>query len=236
MSFTFDESTHTYRLDGEELPGVTSVTGVIDKSGPLMWWAVNEARDYIKREMEPGETVDEKRIDQVAESARMAHRHSSQTAANIGTRAHTWMEKYIKQVHFDNGPEPDFPESEEVQESVVSFLDWEENHEVEYMESEVTVYSEEHRYAGTFDLKAWVDGKVLIDDFKTSKSVYDNHWLQLSAYYLADGRDADGIGILHLPKTRSEFTHYTELDEKVIESHIEGFLGARQLYEWQSNQ
>jgi hypothetical protein len=42
-----------------------------------------------------------------------------------------------------------------------------------------------HRYAGTFDILAEVDGKFSLIDIKTSQSVYDDYRLQTAAYFYA---------------------------------------------------
>ncbi len=232
---TFDESTHTYRVGGDEVPSVTTITRMLDKSGPLMWWVANEARDYIRRELSPGETVDEVRIDELAEGARLAHKRTSQRAANIGTRAHSWCERYITDYRLGDGPEPEMPHAEPVAEAVIEFLDWEEQHDVEWLVSEVRVYSERYNYAGTFDARAVVDGAGYILDFKTSKAVYDDMWMQLAAYrqayYEQSGKD-QLIGILHLPKTRAEFCWHPLDDTDDIAHHFGGFRGAHALYQW----
>lgn len=42
-----------------------------------------------------------------------------------------------------------------------------------------------HRYAGTFDILAEVDGKFALVDIKTSQAVYDDYRLQTAAYFYA---------------------------------------------------
>jgi len=44
----FDDERHRfYGQEGESLISVTGITGVVDKSGPLMYWAINLMRDYL---------------------------------------------------------------------------------------------------------------------------------------------------------------------------------------------
>ena len=50
--------------NGRRVPGVTTVTGYIDKSGPLMWWAADLARkgiDYMTSR------------DELAEAGKLVH-------------------------------------------------------------------------------------------------------------------------------------------------------------------
>ena len=48
ITLCFDPGRHRYYVNGEWVPGVTGAVGVIDKSAPLMWWAVNQSLDYLR--------------------------------------------------------------------------------------------------------------------------------------------------------------------------------------------
>ena len=67
-----------------------------------------------------------------------------------------------------------------------SYPDWREPTEefdnVEYLESELRLISEEYQYGGTADCIAKVDGETVLIDFKTSNGVYAEHLIQLAAY------------------------------------------------------
>ena len=47
---------------------------------------------------------------------------------------------------------------------------------------DVPVFSEKYGYAGTIDYVCTIDGKTYIVDFKTSKQVWPEYELQVSAY------------------------------------------------------
>jgi len=53
------------------------------------------------------------------------------------------------------------------------------------------VVCHEHKYAGTPDLVAPIDGVHTLVDLKTSKNIYESHKLQLGGYYEALGRNPD---------------------------------------------
>ena len=56
---------------------------------------------------------------------------------------------------------------------------------MEFLGSEVSVYSEKHFFAGTFDFVCKLDGKLLLGDFKTSKQIDGTYWAQGAAYAIA---------------------------------------------------
>lgn len=63
---------------------------------------------------------------------------------------------------------------------------------------EHSLISREHRYAGTFDLLAEIEGKRVLIDLKTSKELWSEYKLQLGAYYLLceeNGLEVD-VGML----------------------------------------
>jgi len=69
--------------------------------------------------------------------------------------------------------------------------------------------SKDYRYAGTVDFVGYVDGKLMILDWKTSKAIYDDYWLQLAAYIVAlealTGERVDSCGILHIRDGKKKF-------------------------------
>ena len=75
-------------------------------------------------------------------------------------------------------------------------------------------------YGGTFDLLTSLEGKKVLVDFKTSKSVTYKYFLQLAAYdYLIKTNmniDLDAVMILHLDKRSTDYTEY------IIDLHMDG--------------
>jgi hypothetical protein len=68
---------------------------------------------------------------------------------------------------------------------VKSFCDWRDEVKPEVLATEITIFSENHGYAGTVDLICKIDGVMYVVDFKTSKQVWMEHELQVSAYRAA---------------------------------------------------
>lgn len=233
----FDAEKHKYYVNGQEVPGATTVTGVIDKSNALKWWAVNHARDYILENMEPGEEYDEKDINNLAQGARLAHQSDSSDAKVVGTVVHSFAEDWI-QSKLNGKEEPDLPVNDEARESAQRFLDWVDSNDVEFLATEQIVFHPMFGYAGTYDCKAIVNGNRLIIDFKTSKRLYDEYDLQATGYLKAEQQrkpdeNLDGYSIIRFPKSGADFEVKIETDYDQIIQHWGGFIAALRLYEWQ---
>lgn len=68
---------------------------------------------------------------------------------------------------------------------VKSFIDWRDAVKPEIIATETTVFSDIHGYAGTVDCVCRIDGVPYVIDFKTSKQVWKEYELQVSAYRMA---------------------------------------------------
>jgi len=153
----FDEEKHKYMVDGERFPSVTTLLGIVDKSGPLMAWAVAETE------------------------AGRNYRETRDTAATRGTSVHDALEVLARE-----GTPPsltDFPEEDRGY--VSGLCSWWLDHEPKAVLVEQVVASKRLRFAGKFDLLAVIDGTRVLLDLKTSKRVYETHHLQTAAYMLA---------------------------------------------------
>lgn len=132
--------------------------------------------------------------------------------ADRGTVVHSAVEAYLagKKIDLDHVQfqleEKDVPEhlwaaTYKMIDGVMEFL---YDFEPEVIQSEATVYSREHEYAGTLDILAKVVvGRTklpVVIDFKASKAIYNETAMQLTAYGRADfvGMD-DGTEVPLLP-------------------------------------
>lgn len=82
------------------------------------------------------------------------------------------------------------------------FMEFYKNHNPEIMAKELTVYSDEYKYAGTLDNISEINGEKWLIDFKFTNAIYPTNFLQLAAYRHAwdeMGKEKiDRMGILHL--------------------------------------
>lgn len=65
---------------------------------------------------------------------------------------------------------------------IKTFIDWNNEVKPTYLLSERTVISKKYGYGGTLDAVCKIGDKTYLIDFKTSKSVYTSHIVQLSSY------------------------------------------------------
>jgi hypothetical protein len=122
---------------------------------------------------------------------------AKQAAGDKGSRVHLAIEKILKGEEFridtkveDKGrsTEHDTAFSELSYEELLcvkSFIDWRNEVKPEVIATETTVFSDIHGYAGTVDLVCRIDGIPYVIDFKTSKQVWKEYELQISAYRVA---------------------------------------------------
>lgn len=142
--------------DGKQVPGTTTVIGVLNKPA-LVKWANQIGLEGIQLD---------KYMDKLA---------------NIGTCAHLMVECHLK------GIDPDLSEftQEEIdkaENALISFYNWESQHQIKVIATELPLVSEEYHYGGTIDAVLEIDGNVNLVDFKTSKGIFNEHKIQLGAY------------------------------------------------------
>ncbi|MEA3272242.1 MAG: hypothetical protein U9P90_01075 [Patescibacteria group bacterium] len=194
------------------IAGVTSIIK-IDKSQYLIPWAVEETINYLRNNLN--------RINdnakQLLEDAKAESERQKREAGDIGKAIHEWIENHAK------GLTPDMPTEENIKRGVISFMEWEEQNKVGYLESEKIVYSKKYDYVGTLDMVAKVNGKLYLLDLKTGNRIYPDHFMQTAAYLKADTEERtikyDGRIILRVSKETEE-EHIKRLTDKGQEKYI----------------
>lgn len=172
----FDEVKHWFTdEEGNFIPSVTGFTSVIDKSGQLVNWAVKLAREYLEAKLAAGEQIT---ILDVVEACK-EHRRKKEQAADIGTRIHEWISRWIA------GENPEFPEEEKVDNGVRAFLKFQDEYSLKWMESEQIVFSPKYWYAGILDAIALKGKERILVDFKSANGIYEENAFQVAGYQLA---------------------------------------------------
>jgi len=120
-------------------------------------------------------------------------------AAEAGTRVHKAIE-YLSigmEIVWDDKL---YDESE--WSAICKFKEFYETHEVKVIATEVIVYSDKYKYAGTVDLICEIAGETWIIDHKFAKGIYNTGFLQLAAYKNAwqemGNKPIDRMGIMWL--------------------------------------
>lgn len=221
----FDPIKHVYTVDGKVVEGATGVTGIINKPA-LMYWAVNQAIEFLQRTLVAGTSYDELQLKAMLDGAKSAHRIKKETAGDVGTLVHDAIEKYIKTGVVTNLVHP------VAGNCFTNFLKWATENDVKFLESERKVFSKVHQYAGTMDFRCQIGNKFYVGDTKTSTGIYDEFWFQVSAYQQAyeeeTGLKTDGQIIVRVGKDGSFEVQYR--DNEDYKENVKAFNGALALY------
>lgn len=214
--FTFDENAHAYFLNGKPLFGITTVLSVIAKPALINWSAgvacdhIEEAVRQIAQKYDGGDVSWIKEFGEkwgtILKEARTAHNKKKETAGELGTEIHHRIEMLIKgAIELNNGEIQEFMVTEDQPQQVREFVQWAIVNDVKFLASEIRLYSETMWVAGTADFVCTIGDKLYIGDIKTSSAIYDEHFIQASAYArMAEEmglyKDFYGVVIVNIPK------------------------------------
>lgn len=221
-----------YKINGRPIQSVTTFTGIIDKSRPLIYWATGLTRDFLRAHV-TDLMSDEARAFSLIDEACKLHQVKKQEAADTGTQIHAWVEQYIK----SDGKETTLPKEPQVYNGVTAFLKWVSENNIRFIASEKRLYSKKYDYAGTMDAEAVVNRKRCVIDFKSSNAIYPEMRLQVAAYQAADeeetGKKYSGNRLLvRFGKDNGEFeVHELPDQEKDFEAFVSCLTLKRRLQE-----
>lgn len=183
MTLKFYPASHRYKLDGQWVPGVTTILGVLDKPA-IPKWAARQVAEYVADNIDGIETLRQMGRGPMVEALRNIPWQKRDDAADRGTTLHDYAEAILRgeEVEVDDALVP-------VVEHALEFMDvW----QIDPILIERPVASRLHRWAGTFDLIARyvhpVTGErgVGIFDWKSGKALYPEFAWQLNAYAHAE--------------------------------------------------
>ena len=234
----------SYTLNGEQYPSVTNVLSQLDKSSALIPWALNCFETRLKELLDGGMEIYQAIIE-----AKKNYRDVSNTALDIGSQVHHAVEQYVKR-----GDDLRGSLKPEVENGFLAFLDWEEKNVSKWIESEIRTVNEIYGYAGTYDaIYENKQGVIILLDFKTSKAIYPEYWMQVAAYKKARESlfgeyeiyfereeciierfdlheiNIDKCAILRLDK-ETGIGEYKEREKKNIETYFRAFVSLVDFY------
>ena len=169
-----------YRRNGKYCPSITYVLGYYPKGKFFEDWLkkVGYSAEYIVKK-----------------------------AAEQGTQVHEMIEDYLngKELNFLS-PSGNPMYDPTVWQGFLRFVDWWEKHNPTLLETEVHLFSDKLKVAGTCDLVCEIDGEVWIIDFKFSNHIQTTYELQTAVYTECYkecfGKMADKQGILWLKSSK----------------------------------
>ena len=228
---------HRYTYEGVTYPGVTSILGVLDKSGPLMAWAARqtaEAAVLMQRDDAFRTLLDTVGNEGAIRALTDRSRWQRDEAANLGTEVHGLADLVVRGV-----PTP--PMAEGIRTRVLAYADWWQRSGWTLRLSEAMVVNTEWGYGGTFDLLAKdAEGRTVCADVKTGRGVYREAVLQVAAYGAFAGtlvQFSDGK-VYPMPKVdRFVILHVTldgvrEVELAVGQKEMAAFCACLDLWHW----
>lgn len=237
----FRDHNHRYYWNsGPAMPGVTTVIGKVDKSGPLIAWAKGVTADAALNNLDVLAEMVAKDGRAVTRSWLTAHATAESDAAkDLGTRIHYLAEQIVR------GEQPEVTDMEwPYVRAYQQFLD---EFAPDFRSLENYVANLTHGYGGTYDFIALMDlghgPKWTIGDLKTGKGHYSETRLQLAALGAAEfiGKRGDPkqypmpkieqYVVLHVrPDAYAKGFQLYEV--KVTPADFAAFLGALAIYRW----
>lgn len=194
--------------DGTIVPGATTITGIRDKSGVLVPWANKLGLEGIDSRT----YVDE--------------------SAKVGTLAHAMIQAHLQKTKVDTR---DFTAAQIdlAENAILSFLNWEKQHVIEPIFLEEKFVSDSMRYGGTVDCYCKLDGKPVLLDFKTGKSIYPEYFMQVSAYaelLREAGNPVEEVRILRVGRDESEGFEERAIDLAGVDMAFDMFTNLLDFY------
>lgn len=223
--------------NGDRVPGVTSIIGMLPKPY-LTYWAAKMTAEAAVTNIDAVATLAKNDPDAAVDMLKGAHHRYTKGRASVGSDAHDMFERMIRGEHVRR---------------VGMDLEMYRRHFSEFLDvvqptlvsAEDVMWSDEHEYAGSSDAILRIydeeEGRHLtvIVDWKTSKNAYPEVALQLSAYAHADrviGPDGisstmfviDAGAVLHITPERWEF-----IPVRIDETVFKHFLHLRETFRWE---
>ena len=232
LPIVFTPGNHRYKLEGIPMIGTTTIIGMKDKDF-LKFWTVKEMYTYLKTNWDLKKVYTGAEKEELLMLGKKAWTVKKDKALDTGTIAHDMIEKSI---HTGMRVNADVIAklAPEVANAYQAFLDWEKTHEIEYLASELIMGSREHYVAGTVDAVAIIDGKLEVLDWKTSKQLSEDVFLQTASYrmMLHEGGITDHIGrrVVRFDKLGAGFEDYEIKND--YNKDIEAFLCLLKVYRW----
>lgn len=236
----FDRKSHSYTVaekdELREVPSVTRILKVVDKSEPLVQWSANCAAELLAERLQPGQALTQAQIARLCASIRFAHRSVSGRAKGVGSQAHAWIEQVLRRQMAGEPGEPPLPVNPQARHACLAAREWLAAHHFEPLAAEQMIYSRAHKYAGTLDVAAvaTIDGRFSIIDWKTSAAIYPEYRLQLAAYAQAlremEPRPIADRWIVRLGKDDGSF-EAVHIGSEHQDRDFRVFVAAKNLYE-----
>ena len=239
---------YTHPGNMRQVPSITNIKGMKSIDG-LKFWAARECGNYAADNRAKLATLDRDEVFQLVRNAPFAPKSKKNQSSLNGDVVHGWFDGYVKGETIDgvtyvdkDGRTQQAPaQSRQMWTQVIGRGGFIERYNPRFVESEFTVWSNAHGYAGTGDLAAWIGNALVLIDHKTGNAVYPDVAMQLAALANADCiLEPDGeerpipeftrFAVLHL-RPRG----YRLIPVGGIAEAFAAFLGLKAVFDWVVN-
>lgn len=238
--YTFDEAKHKHYINGNEVTGTTTITGVIDKPA-LMPWGIKMTLEALIKSLKKNWTelsaLDKMKFETKflthATEAKKEPNNKKTEAGRFGTVVHALCEHFnltgvllpvdsplLSQDVLEKASTFTPKQLQKATKLVEEYIKWFKANKAEILYVEQNVFSETHFVGGIFDMVIKVKGKIYIGDFKTSSGVYPSQFIQIGGYQLQleemiergyiDDFDVHGYIVFHIPRKGGLTVHIKE--------------------------
>lgn len=215
-NFKEDRRGGFYWFEGKPYVSVTTALNIIDKPALRYWFGREVYYAMVKNPT-------------LAESEALSAPYKLTDKAKArGSLVHSIVETYkASDKKIETIPE-------EYKGYANAFYSFVADHKLNILSQENTIVSLKHGYAGTYDIVATLNGtdKIWVLDVKTGKDIYDEAFLQLSAYkqgLIEKGEKIDAIGVILLANDgKYKFEEGVECFEE--------FIHCKKLWEWKNRE
>jgi hypothetical protein len=233
---TFDEDRHSYILNGEVVPSVTTINKcAYPESFELSAWKVKQGSlatvDLLKQIPLPVVKLPEDFIKEVVKTSGTYSKRIAKEAADIGSIVHDYAEQWEStgkiteelksriSTHIDK---------DKIIKCVDKFKEWKDTNKDEIIGHENIIASTIYNVAGKYDRLSHRGKLTVLSDFKTSSGIYIDQFIQLAAYRLMlksfFGIQVDMIEVLRFGKGKGEFEVHSIKNPKKLDLLEEQFI------------
>jgi hypothetical protein len=245
-TLTYKDSSHRYSLDGKPC---TSVTTFNKAAYPTSIGLIN----FFKRQTSIAlfdtlstlrfgtawPTTEEEKTN-LFKSAEKAHEEVSQEAADIGTITHKFIELYSlghrEEAESLLAQLAGVPTWELIKNCTDKARLWSQSVKREPYRTEVLCASVKHLFCGRLDRLDIINGRLRIQDYKTSKSIYLDQFIQMATYIIALeewlGIQVKEMEVVRFGKEDGAFETLLISDPKEIEMFKQQALRNRETFEF----
>lgn len=241
----FNEATHRYRLNGKSCSGWTTI---IKASYPtslgLISWMQGQAATYAFEEGytlgKSEQAVTQETKKEVIALSKKVHEKTAQEAADIGTITHSFAELHsLGKIEEANNLLEKVKSVDKwpiIESCIKKYLEWAKVNKGEFVSAEVLTASPTLHVSGKFDRLDRVNGKLRLRDYKTSKAIYPEQFVQLGGYIINIKEwlnlIVEEIEILRFGKEDGEFETLLINDPNEVQMFVAQAIRCKQTYDF----